>query len=273
MPKRQKLTYTTQSLLVFLLLFRYKTHSRDVLANAFWREYPQERARNCLNTALWRLRSCLEPKGTPSGTYLISTLYGELGFNPHCNYWLDVDCFEKQIVNLLKIPHEEIGTEDIAALEAAVQLYTGDLLEGYYSDWVLRERERLRCCYLDCLYYLMFFHTAQGNTAKAVYYAQEILSNDPLREDVHRHLMRLYMKDGQRGTAIRQYTLCRQVLSRELGVPPMDETQRLRRQIIGHGIPAEEPHSAPIEMQQALEKLHQAVLCIHRTHQRIPHAT
>jgi DNA-binding SARP family transcriptional activator len=266
--ERKGLTQTTQSLLVYLLLFRHKTHSREILAATFWREYPQARARNCLNTALWRLRRYLEPKGTPPGTYLISSPAGELGFNLQCGYWLDVDVFEKQIVSLQYIPAEKIQEEDITRLESAIQLYSGDLLEGYYYDWVLRERERLRDCYLDCLYYLMYYFTAQDSVSKAASYGQEILSNDPLREDVHRHLMRLYMKNGQRCLALRQYDRCRQVLAKELKVPPMDETQDLCRRITGHEAMGEEKHPASAELQQALEKLHWAVRCMNHAQRK-----
>jgi DNA-binding SARP family transcriptional activator len=255
----RKLTYTTQSLLVFLLLYRHKAHSRDVLAGIFWKDFPQERARNCLNTTLWRLRGCLEPKGISPGTYLISTPNGELGFNTQCDYWLDVDIFEKQIFKLLAIPANNIGVEDISILEKATQLYSGDLLEGYYCDWVLRERERLRCCYLDCLYYLMFFFTAKEHIIKALTYGQDILTIDPLREDVYRHMMRLYMKNGQRSLAIKQFNLCGRILEKELGVPPMDETQELYTHIIKYDATMEGKKTAPVELQQALEKLNQAV--------------
>jgi DNA-binding SARP family transcriptional activator len=266
---QKKLTHTPQALLVYLLLFRYKTHSRDVLANTFWRDYPQDRARNCLNTALWRLRGFLEPKGVPTGTYLLSSPAGELGINPRCAYWLDVDIFEKQILDLPSNPSETIRGEDVSNLEAVLPLYRGDLLEGYYYDWMLRERERLRGCYLDCLYYLMFYFTAQVKTAKAISYGQDILANDPLREDVHRHLIRLFMKNGQRCLAVKQYHQCRQVLASELRVAPMKETQNLYQQITGCDFPLDEQQTVPVEMQQTLEKLHRAVQGTSRTRRRL----
>jgi DNA-binding SARP family transcriptional activator len=88
-----KLTRTIQSLLAFFLL-EPRLHSREVLAGMFWKEYDTGRARNCLNTALWRLRQALEPGSTPSVAYLLTNPYGDVGFNWESDHWLDVEIFE-----------------------------------------------------------------------------------------------------------------------------------------------------------------------------------
>ena len=59
----------------------------------------------------------------------------------------------------------------------------------------------------------------------------KILDLDPLREEIHREMMRLYYRNGQRAQALRQYDTCSNILEQELGVPPMEETQMLRVQI------------------------------------------
>ena len=71
------LTPATQALAAYLILNRRRCHPRAVLAGQFWGGYDESRARDCLNTTLWRLRRVLEPKGTPRGTYLITTPTGE----------------------------------------------------------------------------------------------------------------------------------------------------------------------------------------------------
>jgi DNA-binding SARP family transcriptional activator len=40
-------------------------------------------------------------------------------------------------------------------------------------------------------------------------------------------LIRAYLKEGNRGEAVRQYEACRQVLRRELGIEPSPVTQAL----------------------------------------------
>jgi DNA-binding SARP family transcriptional activator len=66
-----------------------------------------------------------------------------------------------------------------------------------------------------------------------------LLQDDPLRESVHREVMSLLYRAGDRPAALRQFAVCTEVLQRELEVEPMGETSRLYRRIL-----AEEPLDA-----------------------------
>ena len=224
-------TRTTQALLAYLLLIPHRSQPRDVLADVFWGDRSQERARSCLKTALWRLRCVLEPAGTPLGTYLITTPNGDIGFNWQSSHWLDVTAFEKATQHIPTQTTDGMQLEDVRDLEAAVNLYTGELLEGFYDDWALRERERLRHVYLNTLAYLMRFYRRQGAYEKALENGRKILDLDPLREEIHREMMQLYVETGQRALAIQQYAVCRDLLNQELGILPMEETQALYAQV------------------------------------------
>jgi DNA-binding SARP family transcriptional activator len=225
-----KLTRSSKSLLSYLLLYRNRLHNREVLASVFWGEYNNNRARNCLNTVLWRLRCVLEP--TTKGTYLRVLPTGEIGFNNESDYWLDVEAFENQITQALKEPVHAIKFEEASRLENVLKLYRGELLEGFYDDWVLVERDRLNGMYFSCLEYLMQFHDYHKSYENAIQYGIQILNKDPLREEIHRELMNLYMKNKNRIQAIRQYECCRKLLKEELGVEPMDETKYLYRKVV-----------------------------------------
>jgi DNA-binding SARP family transcriptional activator len=226
-----RLTREIQSLLAYLLLQRHRSHSREILADAFWGEQRHEKARRALNTALWRLKKVLEPEGVPAGTYLISAHAGEVGFNCQSQYWLDVEVFEQEANHLITYPPEKADKPNIQEFEKTLNLYKGELLEDVYHDWALRERERLRAMYLKCLMYLMHYYKFQKLYEKASTYGQQILSFDPIREDIHREMMRIYLESGQRALAARQYEICQLALARELGISPMEETQMLYAQI------------------------------------------
>ncbi len=257
-----KVTRTAQVLLAYLLLYRHRAHPREVLAGLFWGDRSENRARNCLSTALWRLRCALEPEGIPRGTYLVTTPAGEIGFNRESDHWLDVAVFEEQTDQVLTKPIHAVDAADVCKLEHALQLYDGDLLEGFYDDWALRERERLRLLYLDSLAYLMRCYKHHGVYEESLVCGRRILDHDPLREEIHREVMRLYLASGQRALAVQQYGACCEILAAELGIPPMEETQALYAQIVpeaGNGQGRPPLVKEPVSLQQALEQLHRAV--------------
>ena len=124
-------------------------------------------------------------------------------------------------------PRPESGTteEELAALQVAVSLYRGDLLEGSYDEWILAERERLRARYVDVLARLTTLLEARGDLAGATRFAEELVRQDSLSEETYRQLMRLYDAAGDRARAIRVYHACAATLERELGVEPSPPTR------------------------------------------------
>ena len=260
-----KLTRGLKMLLAYLLLEPARMHSRELLAGLFWGDLDQERARACLNTALWRLRRALELEDTPAETYLLANEL-EVGFNPHSQHWLDVQVFQEQVGRILNRPVEGLDLADMQAFRQALELYQGDLLEGIYEDWVLRAREQMRLMYLNGLATLMQVYRREQAYEKGLQVGQQILALDPLREEIHREMMRLYQASGQRALAVRQYELCRLTLLAELGIPPMEETQALYNQVVSLCDPlpagAEAERAGNLQqvtsLQQALNVLYQA---------------
>src|SRR5262249_15055414 len=73
-----------------------------------------------------------------------------------------------------------------------------------------------------------------GADEAAIQTASRLLSVDPLQEIGYRALMRLYARQGRRGSALRQYQACVGLLERELGAEPEKETKELYRQLLQH---------------------------------------
>jgi DNA-binding SARP family transcriptional activator len=231
------------------------------LAGFFWGDHIDDRARRCLSSALWRLRRVLEPDGIRPGTYLLTST-AEVGFNWNSNHWLDVAIFEEQVGQILSKPSPAMEEADVQKLAQALQVYCGGLLSGFYEDWVLRERERLRNLYVNCLARLMNYCEYHKAFERSLAYGRQILERDPLREEIHRKMMRLYMASGQRALAMRHYELCCNVLATELGIRPMEETQALYNRIVEgqtnnrYSSAANEPM---LSRRHALQQLHLAM--------------
>jgi two-component SAPR family response regulator len=73
---------------------------------------------------------------------------GEVGFYQNSNHWLDIDIFENRVKHILTKPFESLKIAEVEQLENAFNLHKDELLEGFYVDWALHERERLRSLYV-----------------------------------------------------------------------------------------------------------------------------
>jgi len=130
-------------------------------------------------------------------------------------------------------------------LRQAIQLYRGDLLEGFYDDWALLERERLRELYLQALEKLIGLDKAAGRYDQALNLALSLTNADPLQEAAHREVMRLYFVLHRPQAALKQFEVCREILDEELAVAPDAETVALAQEIAGR-TSLTVPHLPPV---------------------------
>jgi DNA-binding SARP family transcriptional activator len=195
-----------------------------------WGDRPDAVARKNLRTDIWRVRRVLEPPGVERGTYLI-TQQDSVGFNAGGDYWLDVEEFEKTLASHHGCMPADLIESSAADLRAAVRLYRGDLLEEVYEEWCLIERERLRARFLATLEILMRFHAGRRDWPSALSYGRCILQRDPLREHIHRDVMRFHYFQGDRPAALAQFGTCASLLEKEMDVEPMQETVALMKAI------------------------------------------
>ena len=227
------------SLLAYLALGRGRYFSRNDLLEVLWPERLRSIGAGTFNTALWRLRRIVETPPLRHGELIASDRRGAVGMVAPDQVWLDTEHFERLLAPGLSRPIEALGDEEIRDLHAGVSMYTADILTEYDDDWALRQREKLRRHYLNALWRLMQVAAIRRDWARSIAHAQGILDCDALREDVHRELMRLYVLSGQRAQALRQFETCRDLLRRELAIPPMRETLNLYRQIADSALSAD----------------------------------
>jgi DNA-binding SARP family transcriptional activator len=218
-------------LFAYVALNRKALHTREHLAGVFWGESAEERARHTLNTTLWRINRVLEsgkPATGASGYLRVSPQY--IGFNVAGGVWLDVAEFESrcELAEQTEAPEQRF-----ALYSQAINLYRGDLLADCYEDWCIVERERLQGLYVRALAQVMDYNSTRTDYDRAIDCARRILSCDPLREEVHRDLIRLHLNAGQPAAALRQYRQCEDLLKDELGVAPAPETRALLTPILG----------------------------------------
>ena len=216
-------TEKSRDLFAFLVLNRDRTFHRDVLCGRFWGEQRDTHARRSLRTALWRIRSVVEPSESLRGTVL--RVEGQqVGFPGTEDAWDDASAFTARLSGTDGGGSEPIGEEGAQRISDAVHLYRGELLEGSYRRWCEPDRERLRTAYLNGLERLVDFHRSRGEWLEAIGWGRQLLREDPLREHIHRAVMECHLAKGDRPSALRQYGSCIRILREELDIEPMEET-------------------------------------------------
>ena len=155
----------------------------------------------------------------------------QIGVNPAADFWLDVAIFEEAFVSVHNVRGRDLNQTQIKRLQETIQLYKGDLLEGWYQDWYVYERERYQNMYLAMLDKLLGYSEAHRQFETGITYGLQILGYDRARESTHQRLMNLYYAAGDRTTALHQYALCVAALQEELNVGPSERTIALYEQI------------------------------------------
>lgn len=213
----------TQALVKLLALSSHHRLHRDQILDVLWPDLPPEAADRALRKALHYARHALEPElsGGRASRYLLLQ-DGIVSLAPE-GLTVDADLFRERA-------QEALQGNERAPIGAVLALYTGDLLaEDLYEDWAAGRRAELSDLHVRLLMRLAELLETEGQYIAAVQHLQEVLNVDPTREDVHRAVMRLYVRSGSVHAALRQYTTCAEILRRELDAEPGAETEALRR--------------------------------------------
>ena len=221
-----------RGLMAHLAMHRDQTLSRENVATLLWSEKDDSTARRNLRQAIYSLRTAFA-EADLTADLLVGDAQS-IRLNPELDIWLDVSEFERAI---------DVGLDgaeaDSLQLGRAARLYVGDFLSGFFvrdcsqfEDWLLATQERLRESALAAFHTLVASCLQRGEPRMGIHYARRLLAIDPLSEQAHRHLMRLYEQSGRRTRALAQFEELRNLLNLELAVEPLAETTELYRSIL-----------------------------------------
>ncbi len=208
-------TRHTAGLLACLALYPERTHTRETLADRLWPEEAPEVSRTNLRVALSSLRRQLEPPGLPAGSVLIADR-SCVRLRPGA-FTTDTGAFEAA----LRPPCGPEPLPDRAArLARAAALYTGELLPGFYDDWVLEARAALAADHLRALGSLLDCREALGDDDAVREVAAALLRADPLEERGYLALMRQSLRAGEPARVLSEFRRLEHRLRSELGASP-----------------------------------------------------
>jgi DNA-binding SARP family transcriptional activator len=197
----------SKRLLAFVALRRGRVERRHA-AGTLWPVGDDGRAAGNLRSALWRLRGAD-----------IEIM--------QCDKWSlrladEVSVDVRQVAEWAdRVIGGRSGEQDLAVSPARLDAL--DLLPGWYDDWAILERERLRQRVLHALEALSRHLVRLGRFADAVEAAIAAIAAEPLRESAQRALIEAHLGEGNWVEAHRGFVNYRDLLRRELGVSPSHE--------------------------------------------------
>ncbi len=203
-------TQSAQSLLAYLLLNAGTAHRRVKLAGLFWPDTSESNARNNLRHALWRIRKAI-------GHDHLLTDNVSVALDTDSAYWLDAAVLETAV--------DEEGSAD--ELIDVVAVYTGELLPGFYDDWVVLERERLKAVFEQQIKRLLDRLVQERRWDDLLHWGEHWIALGRSPEPAYRALMVAHAELGNQASVAAVYQRCVETLREDLDVEPSQETRAL----------------------------------------------
>lgn len=179
------------------------------MAGTLWPDSTEARARANLRTSLVRLRAVDE------GLVKTGRVVVNLGAHVTVDVWRLLDCLDQV---------EQAQHYDTLDARSTLEILEGrELLPGWYDDWVLFERERLRHRRIRALETLAQYLLDVGDASLAIGFAEEALTLEPLLESAATLVIRAHLAAGNHSAALTEFQRYRRLLDGELGIPPSRE--------------------------------------------------
>lgn len=225
-----RLSSKSLALLAYLIINNKKTYTRDQLACLLWADSNKEAAYSNLRYNFWFINKTFKKMIDQE---IIYTKKDKIKIKDNFNYSLDVETLKN-----LECKH------NLKDLEKVNVIYKGSFLEGFYlkkcveyNDWVFYERESIQRTFFEVLERLNDIYVSKEMYDESIELLENFLKINPYDEDIYVKLIKLFLKTGDRNSALTFYNKCVNVLREELNVSPKDSTKKLLKQIKNYNKP------------------------------------
>lgn len=190
---------------------------KEEIGLLFWPDATPSELKTRFKNAIYRLRSALRQ----NVVLFTDDIYH---YNWAIDYQYDVEDFLQKIGEGDKTAERE---KQIAAYQAAVELYHGPYLPDVDASWVFPMRQHLNQLFIDTAMALAKLYFEERQFSQALIVCQRMLTTDNCLEDAHRLAMQIHAAQGNRAAVARQFAACQQALLEEIDVTPSQQTEEL----------------------------------------------
>jgi two-component SAPR family response regulator len=201
--------------LFFYLLFN-RPSTREQIGLALWPDISVQQLRQIFHATLHRVRDAV-------GSNVIIFDNELYSINPDIALWCDVKEF-KAAVKRAKLSSPLLAHSEIL-WRRAVDLFCGEFLPEFDSDWITGHRTSLTATYIDSLMALANCVRTRGDIQEAITFLKRALEIEPFQENIHRSLLSCYRLLGDNSLIARHLHKMTELFWDELGAEPSPETR------------------------------------------------
>ncbi len=207
------------------LFFFFMDHdlvTRDEIFDVFWPTLSVKEATNVFHVTKRKINERL-------GYDLTQYASGFYSHSEELDIFYDVSAFTKAVEDAMMADDRDVEQY----WRAAVNLYRAPFLHRLDMPWARDRREELRRQNAQAQIGLGRILEERKDIAGALKHYHRALVATPEREDIHRQVMALYLKQGDKTRAAAQYAILERSLKETLNIAPSPETVALYKQITG----------------------------------------
>ena len=225
-------TRRARDILCFIASRRHRRVSKDSIIDTFWGETNPEIIERNFHPTVSHIRKALNSNQSLKQNLLLYR-EGDYLLNPDFAYRIDIEEFDRLVTAGESARRARQFDRCVECYESAVALYRGEFMQGSYDPWAEEQRSYYRKQYLQLLESLVGVAQKMEDWFKSMQLAQQILDDDPFREDIHCLLMSAHAALGNKGAVREQYEGLQRLLRSELGVEVSARTRKVYEELMG----------------------------------------
>lgn len=219
-------TRRARDIFCYIATAKHRRVAKDVLIEEFWPDEDPAVVEKNFHPTISHIRKALNSRQSFKQNFLVFR-DGAYQLNPEMSYSIDTEDFDMHIAEAEIAKREKDADKLREHLEAAFALYRGEYMAGIYEPWADERRGYYSEQFSRVLSGLAKQAVAEKKWANALKFANEILREDPYREDIHRLIMKVLAAQGKPAAVKDQFDSLSSLLKKDLGIEPANETKKV----------------------------------------------
>lgn len=208
--------------LFIYLLCSETAQTREQITAVLWPELSPSKAASNFHINLYRARQALFPS-----VFIFED--GRYKINPEINIWFDVSEFELKLKNAITNDKREFI---VLSLEQVIELYQGDFMGEFLSEWILERRRSLEDRFISALSSLAKMQIDDGHYGEAIENMLKIIKVDPFNDEAYGNIIEWQIKKGDSVSALTTYHRYINSVVRELNISPSPKIELLHERVL-----------------------------------------